>query len=499
MFDSTAFAAHRAAAEAARRANDAILIAEARRRVAAGLPATEPGPDDCIQIGDYFLDRRQPPDVVEIVAQTVRAEADFRLTRAIRDARQRIANGTHSQATKDHMAAYADDGDDEPDPPGPAGEPRVNRAEQPAYGRNAQGQNTLRADTPKRSSALRVLTPTDCAASVPRGYIVKGLIAPRDLFLMVAKPGGGKSALAPSIGYAIAQGQPVFGRRTKPGLVLYVPVEDPHGMRQRVHALKRERGDAANFLIVEGVADLFSAASPDPAALLELATDRRPALIVIDTMAAAWRGLEENEGRDMARVISVCRSLNETGTAVMLLCHPNKSAVSDGIARGHSSLNGDADVGMALEWAADGGAIGVRLTKNRNGPTHGAGMAFTIRGVRVGTDEDGDAIYAPVADEIEGTLAAHRKEPTANETALAILTGLIASEGQPLPDGDGYPPGLSGVADTAWRDECDRRRLSISDVAANRGRAFQRAFKKLLADRAVEARDGVVWIPRPDA
>jgi hypothetical protein len=369
-----------------------------------------------------------------------------------------------------------------------------------AYPKNSAGQNTF-GQQPKpapRASTLRLLSPSDCADSPPRSYVVKGLLAPRDLFLMVAKPGGGKSALAPSIGYAIAQGRPVFGRRTKPGLVLYVAVEDPHGMRSRVHALKREHGDTDNFLTVEGVSDLFSPDSPDPDALLELARQHRPALIVIDTLAAAWRGMEENECQDMARVISVCRGLTDQRCAVMLLCHPNKMQQSDGTARGHSSLNGEADVGLFLEWAADRSAIFSSMTKNRNGPATEGGMAFTIKAVCIGMDEDDDPIFAPVACEAEAfTIVGPAKKRNADTVALSILTNLIASSGKPLPETAGFPEGLRGVAQDEWQRECDSQGLSTSDQPANRKRAFKRSSDNLREKNAVGFRDGLVWIQEP--
>lgn len=351
-----------------------------------------------------------------------------------------------------------------------------------------------RATRPQRTASLTLLTPADCAASQPRGYVVKGLIAPRDLVLMVAKPGGGKSALAPAIGYAVAQGRTVFGRRTKAGTVLYIPCEDPHGMRQRVHALKLTHGDAPDFLTVAGVSDLFSPDSPDPDGLHDLAAQMRPALIVIDTLAAAWRGIDENEGADMARVIKTSRHLADEGCAVMLLCHPAKAGPNDGIARGHGSLNGDADVSIALDWLPDGSAISVRLTKNRNGPAYGEGMAFTIKGVRIGTDEDGDAIFAPVAHETDATAAPAKGKPTADAVALGILTALIASQGQPLPADEGYPAGAAGVPEEVWRCECDAQRLSTAEKLGSRDRAFRRAFESLRFARKVGTRDGLVWL-----
>lgn len=351
----------------------------------------------------------------------------------------------------------------------------------------------------QRTANLRRLKPADCAASKPRGYIIKGLIAPGDLVLMVAKPGGGKSTIAPSIGYAIARGEPVFGRRTKPGVVFYVPVEDPHGMKQRVHALKLTHGDAPDFNLIEGVADLLSADSPDSAALSDLVRSDAPALVIIDTLAAAFRGLEENASQDMGRVIAVCRTLTDMGAAVLLLHHPAKGIGGDGTARGHGSLDGDADVSLLLDPPPDGGAILVRLGKNRNGPAYDDSMGFTIRSVRIGTDEDGDSIFAPVAAEVDGKSVPSSRVPKSHTMALGFLADLVASQGQPLPATDGFPDGVRGVSEEAWRAECDQRRLSTAETDANRTRVFRRVYSELLFKRKIAARDGLVWLTARDA
>jgi hypothetical protein len=97
--------------------------------------------------------------------------------------------------------------------------------------------------------------------------VVKGLIAPRDVLILFGPPGAGKSVIGPHIAYAVARGVAMFGRRTRGGPVLYVAAEDPHGMRQRVTALRLAHGDAPGFWLVEGVSDLLAEKRGDAAAL----------------------------------------------------------------------------------------------------------------------------------------------------------------------------------------------------------------------------------------
>lgn len=106
---------------------------------------------------------------------------------------------------------------------------------------------------------------------------------------IVGAPGVGKSLIAPRLGYAVAQGSPVFGLKVRRGGVMYVAAEDETGMRARVAALREEYGDAPAFTLVGGGTSLFP--DGDYKALCAAVKARRPALIVIDTLAMAFSGL----------------------------------------------------------------------------------------------------------------------------------------------------------------------------------------------------------------
>ncbi|NOX41749.1 MAG: AAA family ATPase [Alphaproteobacteria bacterium] len=243
---------------------------------------------------------------------------------------------------------------------------------------------------------LSFLSPADCEASASRGYVIKGLIAPRDVACIFGAPGAGKSLLAPFLGYMSAKGTKAFGMRTKPVGVFYVAAEDGNGMRGRVKALKTAHGDAPGFQLVEGVSDLLAKNSADQVALKEAVKAQRPGLIFIDTLAMAFPGLEENSAMAMGRVVAVARSLTKWGAAVVLIHHDTKAA--DATPRGHSLLNGALDVALHVK-RGDGGIIRGELTKNRNGSCD-RDIAFTIQIEHGGIDEDGDTITLPRASEL---------------------------------------------------------------------------------------------------
>lgn len=357
----------------------------------------------------------------------------------------------------------------------------------------------------KPAQAPRVvnwLTPAECAALPSRGYIIKGLIAPGDLALIFGGPGLGKSCIAPRLAYAIAQGEPVFGRRVRPGRVLYIAAEDGHGMRARVAALMLEMGNAPDLLLAAGLAGFME---PDGAAELALAAkvaEVKPAVVFLDTVAAAFSGLRENEaGADgMGRVVDFARGLIRTASndngplAVVLIHHVPKGDAST--PRGHGLLHGDADVALALS-RDDAGLIRANFTKNRNGPSDGV-LAFTIRAVTLGIDDDGDPITAPICEPADDAGPVGPRTSPQARLALTCLWDLLAAEGAPLPARDGFPSApLKGVQEARWRAECDARRLSTAEDAEARSRVFRRIYQTLRTRGQIAARDGWVWpIPR---
>lgn len=323
-----------------------------------------------------------------------------------------------------------------------------------------------KVSAPREPSRLQLLSPADCTNAPARGYIIKGLIAPRDVACIFGAPGGGKSTIAPHLGYHVARGESVFGLRTKPGKVLYVAAEDAHGMKNRVAALRRRDGDAPDFYVVDGVTDLLEGDSPDLAALRDAVEEVRPALIFIDTLAMAFRDLEENDAQSMNQVVRIARSLTCHGAAVVLIHHGTKAEGST--PRGHSVLNGALDVALQLLPADSERIIRGRLSKNRNGPPD-LDIAFRVASEELGRDEDGDAITAAIVDELAaGTAPRGKPLPPALREALAILTELEAGD--------------DPVTDEVWRDACvDGRRVSQHEDRDSRRRTFNYARTKLAA------------------
>ncbi|WP_294929253.1 AAA family ATPase [uncultured Paracoccus sp.] len=323
----------------------------------------------------------------------------------------------------------------------------------------------------KPSSRLTFLSPAECVSAPARSYLIKGLIAERDVACVFGAPGAGKSLLAPFLGYAVAQGREAFGMRTKPGNVFYVAAEDEHGMRGRVRALQQAHGDADQFYLVGGVSNLLAADSPDLKELARAVKAQRPKLIVIDTLAMAFPGLEENSADAMGRVVAVARALTNWGAAVVLIHHDTKS--EGGTPRGHSVLNGALDVAIHVK-RDDSAVIRGRLTKNRNG-TCDRDIAFRIVIEDGGVDEDGDQITLPRCEELNAAQAPAPVKLTKAERAVMDVIHIAGGE----------------IPESELRKLCiEGHRVSTSDNQEAKRKAVYRALGGLEEKRRIVIEGG---------
>lgn len=326
-----------------------------------------------------------------------------------------------------------------------------------------------------RKGCLTFRSLDQCSNAPAREYVVKGLLARGDVGCIFGAPGAGKSLIAPYLAYMLAQGRTAFNMRTRQGTTFYVACEDEIGMDRRCDALRQVHGDASNFILVGGCSDLLS---PDSRHLKELQraiAERKPSLIVIDTLAMAFPGLEENSAEGMSRVVAVARSLTKHGAAVLLIHHDTKAGGET--PRGHSVLNGALD--MALHVTRDGdGIVRGRLTKNRNGPCD-RDIAFRIGIAEFGEDDEGDTITAAYCDPLD-CFDERREAPSPKEYEVrTVLHQLVGSK-----------PGV-GASKSVWR-EAFRKSCDGGNPDTIR-KNFLRAVTGLLRKGWIEEKDGIYF------
>jgi hypothetical protein len=335
-------------------------------------------------------------------------------------------------------------------------------------------------DTPKaRRQRIHGVWPTEVHPVINRAWLVDKLIQPKAMSVVYGESNVGKTALVMSLAYRIATGRPFAGRRTHKGVVVYIAAEASTSAQNRLHALIEHHGDdraAVPFLLVPCLVDLRNSAA-DVDALVDLIADMaKPrggaVLIVVDTLSRAFAGGNENSPDDMgAFVTNVDRLRVRTAAHVLVIHHSGKDLAKG--ARGHSLLRAATDTEIEIQAGM------AKITKQRDGES-GASFAFSIQGVAIGTDDDGETVTAALATPDDAAQDfADMKVPPVGEAAniLDIVRGA----------------GGSMTVDKARLKFCDARRKRVKDrTHGAHTTAFRRALEALEEDGHVTNTGGVL-------
>src|SRR5262249_54953770 len=144
------------------------------------------------------------------------------------------------------------------------------------------------------------------------------------------------------------------------------------------------------------------------AVIRELGSYGGASIVVVDTLAQATPGANENAGEDMGRVLANCKAIRRaTGATVLLIHHAGKD-LSRG-ARGWSGLRAAADAEIEISRLDDSNRLAT-ITKQKDG-TDGAKYPFKLAVVPLGEDADGEVIDSCVVTHLD-TVPRRQREPT---------------------------------------------------------------------------------------
>jgi len=195
----------------------------------------------------------------------------------------------------------------------------------------------------------------------PQQWLVDQLIPEAAFTLLYGPSGEGKSFVALDWALSIATGTPWLGQHpTRLGTVVYVACEGAAGLPKRVSAWLDAHEDVVSpehmlFLLTtldvydnDAVDEFFEALDERFPAQMDIypvtgervetiAPDERLALIVVDTLARAYRGDDENSSAEMSTFIRRLEVLKDQyGASVLLVHHASRG----GNERGSTALRG---------------------------------------------------------------------------------------------------------------------------------------------------------------
>lgn len=309
----------------------------------------------------------------------------------------------------------------------------ADRAVQVADGSSA----ALKPDAPRRRIVLELAT-AFAAKSDRLRYFIPGVLPEAELISVYGESAAGKSFITTHMMACVALARPFYGKPVRQAPVVYCALEGVKGMRLRLQAYMRHYGVdlGPQFWMLSGALSLSQPG--DDERLIEALRARGPrGLLVVDTLAQATPGVDENASTGMGPVLARCRAIHEaTGWTVLLVGHAGKN-LSAG-QRGWSGIKGALDCQLEVTKTATYRAMTV--AKLKDGTGEGDAYTFEIADVVLNfDDEDGATVTAGVAIETHGKPVARgvskRRSPTLGINQALIVRTLadLASAGKPRP------------------------------------------------------------------
>lgn len=210
----------------------------------------------------------------------------------------------------------------------------------------------------------------------PVRWLIDGWLVEDTLAGMVGPSGSCKSFLALDWACRVATGAPWFGRNVKQGAVFYLAGEGRSGIRKRISGWERINGvpiaGAPLFLAdnLPGLCDPMNAASviTEIDAIAErmfFESGCDPALIVLDTVARAMSGGDENSAKDMGQFVQSMDWLRERwGACVLSVHHTGHGTEAQDRARGSSAYRAALDSEFVVKATID--TVTVRGSKAKD-------------------------------------------------------------------------------------------------------------------------------------
>lgn len=223
------------------------------------------------------------------------------------------------------------------------------------------------------------------------------------------------------------------------GCVVYVALEGASGLRNRLEALRssgRLPAGAPLFVCTAPVSLLVPGHAAMMAESVKAAASQSNLpcrLVVLDTLARAMPGGNENAGEDMGTAVASMDAIRAaTNAHVCLVHHCGKNEAMG--ARGHSSLRAAVDTEIEVSRPEGERVSTVRVTKQRDLEA-GPPMPFSLRVVELGFNRREKAITSCVVHHEDEMMAskpksAGRKATYQPEAMLAYLPASTAKEWQ---------------------------------------------------------------------
>ena len=368
------------------------------------------------------------------------------------------------------------------------------------------------ADPPKEAPPPKPLKTIkieswDTIQDEPVEWLIEGVLPALSFAALYGPPGSFKSFHALHIAYCVATGHSWMGKPVKKsGAVLYLCGEGFGGIGARIKACKihHQIEDGAPIYVVRHQLNLRSSQEDFNALMLAIVqlveqTGIQFCLAIVDTLARAFGGGNENSSEDMGAFITAMGKVQEfLNCALMVLHHCGKDAAKG--LRGHSSLLGAVDTELELLRFDEQMKGVLTISKQKDGADNDR---FGFEMVEVEIKPAGLGLSDPVVSlAVQASDSAINDQPKKagksnagsgknQRLAMQCLEKMVKEHGTPK-----YIEGLQrhAIKLELWRQELWSKMGCTDEDKSSFKMAWKRAKDDLQKSGEGDIRDDYVWM-----
>jgi hypothetical protein len=347
----------------------------------------------------------------------------------------------------------------------------------------------------------------------PVEWLIHGILPRKAFTALYGPPGSFKSFIALDMAEAIATGRPWMGNEIEQqGAVLYICGEGFGGMGARIKAcqIHHSTPKGAPIYVIRHQLNLRSSAEDFNALMMAVVqlvetTGIEFQLLIIDTLARAFGGGNENDSDAMGSFITSMGKIQEFLACALMVLHHSGKDLAKGL-RGHSSLLGAVDTQLEILRFEDQAKGIISLTKQKDGQD-GIRHGFEMVEIEISSSSLGFdpvvSLAVQASDEAVNQASKKAKNNAGKGRNQSIemesLHTVIKQKGiQKIIEGR-----LRTVANLAdWRAEFRSKKGVTDDSTTLEKKAFDKAWsraqERMQDIGEVGIRDKLVWLDIKD-
>jgi hypothetical protein len=223
----------------------------------------------------------------------------------------------------------------------------------------------------------------------PPQELVEGMLIENRMSVVYGDSNTGKSFLALDMAAHMTLGRDWFSRRVRQGAVLYLAAEAPRSIQDRARALEQKLGAPLDDLfITDCPIDIWdpngsTTAIISTVAMIESTYGVKIRLIIVDTLARAMGGGDENATKDMGVLVKHSDLIRDSSQAHVMFIHHTGKDTARG-ARGSSALRAATDTEIEVSDPGNQKPKEFKVTKQRDLQGKGEVYGFILVTVNLG-------------------------------------------------------------------------------------------------------------------